>query len=118
MMLMRTTILGILALALLWTEVDGIAAPPDGTLGSIPPGGFQSPEGDPRFSAKAGVKPINNLVFQVLNVKSPGKAKHSFNNPREGWIYVRVPKSSASEDHLPAVLIDEKEVVLNPQGDT
>ena len=47
--------------------------------------GFRSPEGDPRFGPEAGVKPLNNLVFELLKVESPSVLGHPFRNPREGW---------------------------------
>lgn len=81
-----------------------------GELGDVPRGGFRSPEGDPRFRPEAGAKPLNNLVFELLNVASPGSSKHNFRNPREGWVYIRVtPKG----DKRPAaVILDNKEVRL------
>jgi hypothetical protein len=59
-------------------------------LGDVPPGGFRSPEGDPRFAPEAGVSPLNNLVFELLNRESPGPDPYPFRNPREGWVYIRV----------------------------
>lgn len=59
-------------------------------LGAIPAGGFRSPEGDGRLDVANGATPLNNLVFELLNVASPGANSHAFRNPREGWVYVRV----------------------------
>lgn len=59
-------------------------------LGDIPDGGFRSPEGDPRFAPEAGVRPLNNLVFELLNVESPGTEERQFRNPRDGWLYIKV----------------------------
>ncbi|MGE3314979.1 MAG: hypothetical protein AB7O26_07660, partial [Planctomycetaceae bacterium] len=61
-------------------------------LGEIPAEGFQSPEGDRRFTAEAGVKPLNNLVFELLNRESPGRGAHTFRNPRSGWLYIRLSR--------------------------
>ncbi|GMW02171.1 MAG: hypothetical protein AMXMBFR84_33070 [Candidatus Hydrogenedentota bacterium] len=65
-------------------------------LGDVPEGGFRSPEGEARFSLEAGVKPLNNLVFELLNVESPGTDSHAFHNPREGWVYVRVEREGGN----------------------
>lgn len=82
-----------------------------GELGDVPAGGFRSPEGDSRFSPEAGVKPINNLVFELLNVESPGSTKHKFRTPREGWVHLRVPSISQATDQ-PAVILDDQQVAL------
>ena len=86
-------------------------------LGEIPPGGFRSPEGDTRFTVEAGPKPLNNLVFELLNVESPGNASHSVHNPREGWLYFRVPRPKTADGKLPVVLLDGTEVKLKLIGD-
>lgn len=79
-------------------------------LGGIPPGGFQSPEGDPRFSPEAGVKPLNNLVFELLNVDTHGSASYEFQNPREGWVHIRVSKTGGTA--VTSVLLDNMPVAL------
>ena len=112
-------------LALLGTGTfSSVAAPPNGKLGSIPAGGFKSPEGDPRFSPEQGAKPLNNLVFELLSVTPPGFSQHSFRNPREGWVYVRVPPLKIGSDSVvaarsgpPTVVIDEKQVALKAVGE-
>ncbi len=82
-------------------------------VGQIPAGGFRSPEGDARFSPEAGVKPLNNLVFELLNLQHPGSSEQSFRNPREGWIYIRVsPKGEV--DQPATVLLDQNPVALKP----
>ncbi len=79
-------------------------------LGDVPAGGFRSPEEDPRFSLEAGVKPLNNLVFELLNRESPGSVQRNFRNPREGWVYIRVLPNG--DDRPAAVLLDDKSVAL------
>lgn len=79
-------------------------------LGAIPAGGFRSPEGDARFAPEAGVKPLNNLVFELLNREAPGAASYEFRNPREGWVYVRVSSDRAEEKG--AVRLDDESVSL------
>lgn len=79
-------------------------------LGDPPAGGFRSPEGDPRFSGEQGVKPLNNLVFELLNQESPGAADYTFHNPRAGWLYIRVsPDAGGASD---PILLDGKSVAL------
>jgi len=79
-------------------------------LGDVPPGGFRSPEGDATFGPESGAVPLNNLVFELLNRESPGKAVHRFRNPREGWVYLRV--TSAGDRAPDAVLLDDRSVAL------
>jgi len=59
-------------------------------LGAIPPQGFRSPEGDARFAPESGVRPLNNLVFELLNLDAPDSSPHQFRNPRDGWVYIKV----------------------------
>ena len=105
---MRKTVLLFVSTVFLWEAAcdRGFAQ----TLGSIPAGGFRSPEGDPRFSAEAGVKPLNNLVFELLNVESAGAESHTFRNPRDGWVYVRI--SSSGNPPPAAVRLDDQNVPL------
>lgn len=93
------------AVAFTWTAAGG-------ELGDVPAGGFRSPEGDMRFSAEAGAKPLNNLVFELLNVESPGSRQHKFHNPREGWLYLRVPPISEDANQPVTVVLDDKPVAL------
>ena len=86
-------------------------------FGEVPEGGFRSPEGDPRFRSEAGAKPLNNLVFELLNVQSPRALDYIFRNPREGWVYVCVPKPKIATDRLPVALLDGKEVALKAVGE-
>jgi len=81
-------------------------------LGGIPAGGFRSPEGDSRFSNEAGVRPLNNLVFELLNVESPHEKPQTFRNPRDGWLYLKV------SGNLPNVRIrlDQETVELREFG--
>lgn len=58
-------------------------------LGTIPSQGFRSPEGDPRLSPESGLRPLNNLVFELLNLERPESTPHRFRNPRDGWVYLR-----------------------------
>ncbi|NUM55718.1 MAG: hypothetical protein HUU46_18920 [Candidatus Hydrogenedentes bacterium] len=97
---------------LVWTV--GIAFAVASELGSVPPGGFQSPEADPRFAPEAGVKPLNNLVFELVNQESPGTEPHTFRNPRDGWIYIRVLPTG---DNAPtSILLDDTTVALKKFG--
>ena len=59
-------------------------------LGAIPSQGFRSPEGDSRLSPESGLRPLNNLVFELLNLERPESTPHRFRNPRDGWVYLRV----------------------------
>ena len=84
-------------------------------LGDVPAGGFRSPEGDARFSEAQGARPLNNLVFALLNQESPGADSYTFRNPRAGWVYVRVaPEGDAAQG---AVLLDGESVALKRVGD-
>jgi len=79
-------------------------------LGDPPAGGFRSPEGDVRFSEAQGVKPLNNLVFELLNQESPGADSYAFRNPRDGWVYIRVePDGDVAQG---AALLDGESVPL------
>src|SRR5688572_28487307 len=86
------------------------------SFADVPAGGFKSPEGDTRFTPEAGAKPLNNLVFELLNVKAPGFTDHVFRNPREGWVYIRVAKPTAT-DKAPVAILDDKQVPLKAVGD-
>ena len=113
---MRRNGLVFAAFVLAWpTAFNNTAA--GGGLGEIPEGGFRSPEGDPRFTEKAGAKPLNNLVFELLNVESPGVIDHIFRNPREGWVHVRVPKPKTVADRLPVATLDGQQVPLKAVGE-
>lgn len=113
-MLSKTSVLKTLLFAC--TLVFPVVAAARG-LGEIPPGGFKSPEGDKRFTAEAGAKPLNNLVFELLNIQSPGLVDHIFRNPREGWIHIRVLKPRAGGGKPPVAILDDKEIALKPVGD-
>ena len=71
------------------------------------------PVRDPRFSPKKGIRILNNLVFELLNVASPGEKEFTIHNPREGWMFI---SASHAKGRLPAaqptVLIDQQEVPL------
>ena len=99
----------ILALASGWCVVV-----PAAEFGDVPPGGFRSPEGDRRFSSQAGVHPINNLVFELLNATSLGRIVHRFRNPRTGWVHMRVP-ATAGQSSI-TVRLDSQPVSLKPVG--
>ena len=92
---------------LLWAAACSPTAADE--LGEVPAGGFRSPEGDRRFSPETGVKPLNNLVFELLNIRSPGSSTHKFRNFREGWVYTRV---STNADDRPVVVLDDKPLTL------
>jgi hypothetical protein len=92
--MMRSTKFFLVPCLLLWTSATISAA--GGELGDVPAGGFRSPEADPRFSTEVGAKPLNNLVFELLNQESPGPAPYTFRNPRNGWVYIRIALSGAS----------------------
>ena len=113
---MRAKALVVVALVLVWAAACNSTAAVRG-FGEVPPGGFRSPEGDPRFSPEAGVKPVNNLVFELLNVEAPGVIEHIFRNPREGWVYVCVPKPKIVTGRLPVATLDGKEVALKAVGE-
>ena len=83
--------------------------------GQVVAGAIKSPEGDPRFSPAAGVKILNNLVFELLNVKSPGARAYTINNPREGWIFVSVSAARAA-GRAPSVTLDSQAVPFRPVG--
>jgi len=83
-------------------------------LGAAPAGGFRSPEGDARFSAENGAKPLNNLVFELLVQESPGANEFQFHNPRDGWVYIRV--SPKGDDTSGSVLLDGESVALKRVG--
>lgn len=93
------------------TTIGSVAA----ELGDLPAGGFRSPEGDARFSKEQGVKPLNNLVFELLNQESPGTDAYTFRNPRDGWVYIRVALNSDIAQG--AVLLDGETVALKRVGD-
>lgn len=114
--LIRTKAFVVAALILLWAVASNGNAAGRG-LGEIPAGGFRSPEGDPRFSLGAGIKPLNNLVFELLNVESPGLIEHIFRNPREGWICVRLRRLKVRAHRPRAVILDGREVALKSVGD-
>jgi hypothetical protein len=84
-------------------------------LGDPPAAGFRSPEGDLRFSAEQGARPLNNLVFELLNQASPGTDPYTFRNPRDGWVYIRVaPDGDTAQS---AVLLDGDSVALKRVGE-
>ena len=74
------------------------------------------PEPDARFSAKKGVRILNNFVFELLNEKSPGAKEFTIHNPREGWIVIAVPTTGLGT-RAPTVLVDSEEVPLRQVGD-
>lgn len=79
-------------------------------LGDVPAGGFRSPEGDLRFTTEAGAKPLNNLVFELLNVQAPGETEYRFQNPRQGWVYIRLEADSTVQPIL--VQLDDQPIPL------
>ena len=81
-------------------------------LGDVPAGGFRSPEGDARFTARAGARPLNNLVFELLNVGSPQGIAYIFRNPREGWVYIRVSPASDNVNWPDTAFLDDHPVKL------
>jgi len=103
----------LVACLLVWTAVFSRTAANE--LGEVPAGGFRSPEGDRRFSAEAGVKPLNNLVFELLNIRSPGSSKHNFRNLRDGWVYIRI--SRKVDDRPAAVILADKQLTLKMVDD-
>lgn len=101
-------ILSVIGLLLL---TAGLSPTAGAALGDVPAGGFQSPEDDSRFGPEAGVKPLNNLVFELLNQESPGSDTYSFHTPREGWTYIRVQTNG---DEIPAsAILNGKSVALD-----
>jgi len=58
------------------------------------------PPRDPRF---AGLKVLNNMCFELLNVAKPGTKAYTVNNPREGWLFFSVP---ATGDKAPTLSLD------------
>ncbi|MDO9538229.1 MAG: hypothetical protein Q7J68_07915, partial [Thermoplasmata archaeon] len=44
--------------------------------------------------------------------RSPGITEYIFRNPREGWVYVRVPKPETVTSRLPIAVLDGAEIVL------
>lgn len=92
-------------LALVWA----LGSASSTELGDPPAGGFRSPEGDARFSAEQGVRPLNNLVFELLNQVSPGETPYPFHTFREGWVYFRV---TSDETDMPALSFDGSPVPL------
>ncbi|MBI3923583.1 MAG: hypothetical protein HY318_19345 [Armatimonadetes bacterium] len=114
--MIRAKVPMVVALVLMWATAFNRAAEGRG-FGEVPAGGFRSPEGDRRFTAEAGAKPLNNLVFQLLNVQSPGITEYIFRNPREGWVYICVPKPKRVAGRLPVALLDGKETALKSVGE-
>lgn len=53
------------------------------------------------------VKVLNNLVFELLNVESPGGKEFTIHNPREGWIFLSMP-AQLLRTASPTVTIDSK----------
>ena len=109
-------VLAVIACTLLWTGGCDAFDTPRGP-GQVPPGGCTSPEGDARLTAEAGAKPLNNLVFELLNVESPGTLGHIFRSPRRGWVYICVPRPKTATDRLPVAILDGQQVVLKPVGE-
>lgn len=67
------------------------------------------PPRDPRFSPERGVKILNNLCFELLNVKQPGQRTYTVHNPREGWLFFSLP---ALEPQAPTIRLDGQPVPL------
>jgi len=67
----------------------------------------QWPQRDPRFSPERGVKVLNNMCFELLNVEKPGTKTFTVNNPREGWLFFSIP---AAGDKPPAIMLDGQPV--------
>ena len=76
------------------------------------------PERDPRFSPAKGVRVLNNFVFELLNVESPGAKEFTIHNPREGWLYVAFPGHTGRlAGTWPRVRIGAKEYRMRHVGD-
>ncbi len=79
---------------------------------------LQWPERERRFSPQAGVKVLNNLVFELLNESPPRDREYTINNPREGWIFISlagVPMARAG-GAAPSVRVDAQRVPLRLVG--
>jgi hypothetical protein len=75
------------------------------------------PQRDPRFSPERGVKVLNNMCFELLNVTKPGTKTYTVNNPREGWLYLCVvPTPYNFGTVIPQVVVDDIVVKLRPVG--
>lgn len=75
------------------------------------------PKRDPRFSSERGVKVLNNMCFELLNVAKPGTKTYTVNNPREGWLYLCVvPNPVTMAIVIPEVVVDDIAVKLRPVG--
>ena len=81
----------------------------------------QWPERDPMFSPKKGIKILNNFVFELLNVESPGAKEFTVHNPREGWLYVAIAKPGGRipgiAGAIPTAIVDSRKFALRPVGD-
>ena len=73
------------------------------------------PERDLRFSAKNGVRVLNNLVFELLNVESPGPLQFAFRNPRDGWILITC-RCPAVGEATPTGMVDGEQFSLRRVG--
>jgi len=71
----------------------------------------QWPKRDPRFSPEAGVKVLNNFVFELLNVESPDNRRYTVNNPWDGWLFISLAPVDVS-DRQPTVHLDQETVPL------
>lgn len=64
--------------------------------------------------AANGQTTLNNGVSRLLDVNSPGSS-YNINNPRAGWVYIRVPKTQPSAN-LPNAIVDGQTVALKAVG--
>ncbi len=75
------------------------------------------PKRDPRFSPERGVKVLNNMCFELLNVAKPGTKTYTVNSPREGWLYLCVvPTPYNLATVIPQVVVDDVVVKLRLVG--
>ena len=67
---------------------------------------------------EAGVKVLNNMVFELLNVAAPGEREHTIDNPREGWVFISLGglQTAGVGGVAPAVRVDDQAVALRPVG--
>ena len=65
--------------------------------------------------AQQEIKVLNNFTFELLNITLPTHESFLFNNPHDGWIYVRI--SGTHKADVPAVKINNQGYELRQVGD-
>jgi hypothetical protein len=69
------------------------------------------PKRDPRF---AGLKVLNNMCFELLNVQEPGAKTYTVQNPREGWLFFSIP---ATQIKPPGLVLDGQKITPRRVGE-